>query len=887
MTLKIAISFLVILSTWQYSNAQNKCLFSQNIESQNHIKSWSAAWDRTDSLFTIGYEYATSSPQQIAIYSNPSAKNHLSLFSKSSSQNVQKKGFLMHSLNSIILPDSHDVLICTNPFNLFKDTTYCATILGTPPQWHSAVSTIGSEAKSHARQLIDTGLVDHEHMIDVPEYGFYVNQNFDLSTAVTNPSGQVITRQYAVRPAIRTYSNAQFPNIMARTASKGVYYAVAWDDFEIDLGLYDEDGDSLAMSIIQPYGIVLNQSMSFTTTDLGFDDIQSIPYASGFNNALPFPCNNFLFAPAQHRISFTPTIDGFYNIMVRIYEYRYGNIIAYSDHIIGIHVDPQVKKQPEISDIFDVTSNAAYYNNAALYTCAGQNIKFKCSIKHQHAFNGNIDYSIRYHGFGVGSTPSANVIYSNGLDSLSLEFTYNSQVTDSDWKYITIETTDTACLVERGLEVKNYRSIPIYVFGNPDTNYLHDHQICAGDTVSIGYSNGLARWIPISGDLTSMSCVGCPYPDVYPQVTTMYVAQPPQGVLNCGALADTVIVNVIPDFDLLIQGDSVICDNTFYTNLKGVILPPVNNLNYKWTPSAFCRPDSLSSTRAYLQADSGWFYLQVWDNFGCRSVLDSIYITRNLFEPEAEIDRHEVCITDTIRVEARGGDFYHWVMKKAYIDCDTCAKTFVVVDLNSESPLEIFIRDEKGCEYEEAFGIIISRIPHADAGSDTTIYDGAVFAIDGTGSRDYSYSSWLPEDYLDYPQNLLTEGQFIPSTDQYILYLSNGSCISADTVQVNVIPCLRFPIPNAFMPERGDKINHFKPNMRDPDTHIKMQIYNRWGNRVYEEIGVANTFRGWDGTINGEMQPVATYVYSIEVDCIRLDGTPDHIDLKGTFNLLR
>jgi gliding motility-associated-like protein len=60
-----------------------------------------------------------------------------------------------------------------------------------------------------------------------------------------------------------------------------------------------------------------------------------------------------------------------------------------------------------------------------------------------------------------------------------------------------------------------------------------------------------------------------------------------------------------------------------------------------------------------------------------------------------------------------------------------------------------------------------------------------------------------------------------------------------------------------------------------------MQIYNRWGQMIYE---TANTNdNGWDGKFNGVAQPEGVFIYLIEATFI--DGTAEKY--KGNVTLLR
>ncbi|NCX94837.1 MAG: PKD domain-containing protein [Chitinophagia bacterium] len=89
-----------------------------------------------------------------------------------------------------------------------------------------------------------------------------------------------------------------------------------------------------------------------------------------------------------------------------------------------------------------------------------------------------------------------------------------------------------------------------------------------------------------------------------------------------------------------------------------------------------------------------------------------------------------------------------------------------------------------------------------------------------------------------------------------------GGCSATDSVRVFNDCYVTFP--NGFSPNRDGVNDHFNP--RDYFTKgcksFKMTIYNRWGQTIF--VTDATHGRGWDGTFNGEAQPMGVYVYDIE-----------------------
>jgi gliding motility-associated-like protein len=106
--------------------------------------------------------------------------------------------------------------------------------------------------------------------------------------------------------------------------------------------------------------------------------------------------------------------------------------------------------------------------------------------------------------------------------------------------------------------------------------------------------------------------------------------------------------------------------------------------------------------------------------------------------------------------------------------------------------------------------------------------------------------------------------------------------------KVTLIPCtLSLSIPNAFTPMGTPGLNDvFKPVLTGDvvPSIFFMQIYNKWGQKVYE----TNDYdAGWDGTVNGMPAPTGVYTYIISF------AVPGYIEaevdspVSGSVTLLR
>lgn len=96
-------------------------------------------------------------------------------------------------------------------------------------------------------------------------------------------------------------------------------------------------------------------------------------------------------------------------------------------------------------------------------------------------------------------------------------------------------------------------------------------------------------------------------------------------------------------------------------------------------------------------------------------------------------------------------------------------------------------------------------------------------------------------------------------------------------VPADVLPLIG--VPTAFSPN-NDGENDFLFVKGAAIEKMDLKIFNRWGQLVFETI---DPNKGWDGTFNGQPQPIDAYAYVLNVTFI--DGTSKL--LKGNITLLR
>lgn len=106
-----------------------------------------------------------------------------------------------------------------------------------------------------------------------------------------------------------------------------------------------------------------------------------------------------------------------------------------------------------------------------------------------------------------------------------------------------------------------------------------------------------------------------------------------------------------------------------------------------------------------------------------------------------------------------------------------------------------------------------------------------------------------------------------PIDGEYIvkqIVTNSLGCKDEIIVLVDSKPELLIYIPNAFTPNGDGKNEAFLPKCSN-ETEFEMEIFNRWGQRIYNST---NSRKGWKGTVNdvdADLAPQGVYVYKIKI----------------------
>jgi gliding motility-associated-like protein len=264
----------------------------------------------------------------------------------------------------------------------------------------------------------------------------------------------------------------------------------------------------------------------------------------------------------------------------------------------------------------------------------------------------------------------------------------------------------------------------------------------------------------------------------------------------------------------------------------------------------------------------------------------NISISKRISGQWFSLSDDSVCWGDTLRVTASSVPSklnLRWLalnsdnLKPYYTSSGN--DTMMIV-ANQSRTFHVYAGEKKEeCHSDSARTIYIYPYPSITIDPVVTIGKGDVLQLNPTIGGDtigFKYR-WLPEINLDNSSVLNPYFQFkdmdastaSSSSFQYVLWVNYiYTCEVSATTRVNLagdIDPQRLG-NNAFTPN-GDGFNDFwyiRNAENYPNIHV--EVFNRWGQKVYDQKGYDNASKVWRGTFKGKDLTSGTYFYVITIN---------------------
>ncbi len=364
-------------------------------------------------------------------------------------------------------------------------------------------------------------------------------------------------------------------------------------------------------------------------------------------------------------------------------------------------------------------------------------------------------------------------------------------------------------------------SILINYSSLPDLNLGNDTVICNGEVLTLQPGSSYSSYQWQDGSIF-------PFLDVTSSGNYSVVVSNSFGCTT----SDEIFVDVSsPQVEL--GGDSIHCEGDTVMLNAG---PGFES--YLWQDG--------SSAQFFDVTASGDYAVSVTDQYNCMAS-DSVSIGF-IQAPVADLGEDKTfCAGDTLILQAPQGDYtYYW-------NGEPGSDKYYVT---SQGNYSLAVVNPCDSAYDEIYVTVIA-IPQVDLGEDQLAFPGETVQLDaGPGYNSYLWQNGYTGEILDIDANTVT-----PVDDIYYVEVSLGSCKSSDSVKVEFFDVA---VPIVITPN-GDGLNDIfrpYPGQWQGINQSHMEVFNRWGERVWESDDFES---GWDGKQHGKVVADGTYFWLLEV----------------------
>lgn len=422
------------------------------------------------------------------------------------------------------------------------------------------------------------------------------------------------------------------------------------------------------------------------------------------------------------------------------------------------------------------------------------------------------------------------------------------------------------------------RTITITVTPTPTVTIVSTNTLlCSSGSGAVLTASGANSYTWMPGGSTGSSL------SVNPSSTTTYTAY---GISAGGCIAvpatitESVITVPVPT---LSASSSTVC----VTNTVSLSASPGTGYTYNWAPvSAILGASNTASVVAMPTTTATVIYTLTLSSGSCVNTNTLMLQVFSCLPPVVDFStstNDSICTNDCVTFSnLTTGDApinYQWVFPGGTPPTSTAANPQVCYLAAGNYSVGLIATNAYGSDTIVKNNYInVADIPDVRALKDTVINFGENTPVSVSGASSYL---WYPSDgTIACPTCSNTIAQ--PSvTTTYIVEGSNSPyCKSRDTITVTVdLICGDLFVPNAFSPN-GDNLNETINVHGLCVSTFNLQIYNRWGEKVFETTSKQNS---WDGTFKGK--PLDTGVFVYKVDGLTIDGKV--FNLKGNITLIR
>ncbi len=691
--------------------------------------------------------------------------------------------------------------------------------------------------------------------------------------------------------------------------------AICYDEnFSLDLGAKDIDGDSLIYSLCS--GLTGGSRLQPIVADPTLPPFQAIPYTTPYTGGQPLGANSSIDRSTGLLSGVAPEQIGTYVVAVCVDEYRKGVYIGHTRKEIHLDVEncklggASLKPSYITCNGFDFTFSNDVPNSGFSYLwdfgVTGIATDTSTTEHPTYTYADTGDYIIKlrvknasgcadsatshlkiYPGFIVDFSVDGSCI-KNPYQFKDLSTTKYGIVNSWQWmfddgsndsiqnpahiyadtglKNITLVATNSKGCIDTATEQLNVALQPDIALK------FHDTLICSIDTLQLksqsSTPDAIYNWLPDY----NISSLSSPSPYVSPKQTTVYNVT--INYKGC-SVDDSVKVNVIDRVDLALPADTTICKTDTI-----ILNPNTNALYFLWSPS-----EGLSSTtikNPIASPLSNTRYSVIASVGKCNA--SSNQAVNIVSYPSAQANGNAIiCYGKTTQLNATiNGTYFKWSPTNSLLNANTLNP---IAGPQATTSYILTVTDTFGCPKPAYDTVVVNVIPKVAvfAGNDTIAVINQPIQLKVTAIAGSNYE-WAPSTYLSsaFVQNPVAVFPGGLDTITYTVHaVTEQGCAGSDDIKIYLFETRpSIFIPSAFTPNSDGLNDVLRPTIAGMQKFTFFNVYNRWGQLLYT---TSQQGQGWDGNFNGKKQPSGTYVYTAGA----VDYTNKNYFIKGTFVLIR
>lgn len=399
--------------------------------------------------------------------------------------------------------------------------------------------------------------------------------------------------------------------------------------------------------------------------------------------------------------------------------------------------------------------------------------------------------------------------------------------------------------------------------------------ICFGDVATLNASANLPNGTYLWSTTETTSSI-----QVSPATTTTYSVT--YTLNNCTSPSVNAIVTVNP-IPVVTLSSATICDGD---NVTLTATPNLTGGSYTWGPTN--TPGGASQT---LSPSVDTTLTVIYTLLNCPSLpasgtvtvnpLPIVTFSSNIVEGCAPLG---VTFTATDQTNAT----YNWSTSNALTG--TGSSTTIVFPTGGTYDVTLAATTINGCfaSNSTANYIYVEDLPNADFESPISIFTNEAqyvqFSNFSTGATNYIWNFGDGQMSTEVEPSHIFQSTMNGYTINLIA-LTNLNCLDSMSISIGYQYNELYYIPNSFTPD-GDQNNQvFLPifySGYDP-LNFEMQIYNRWGEVLFE---TRNVLYGWDGSVGEEGLDAQEGVYTYRI-LFKNPDLDERVVVTGTVNLIR